>query len=93
MTGRKLDTSRISPLEKPFSMMLCRTPTFWTCHVPVPVKAFIEWARTTIDEGLRQMANLPAILLLLSRISPLEKPFSMMLCRTPTFWTCHSAGL
>ncbi|GAA6004124.1 hypothetical protein JCM10207_002438 [Rhodosporidiobolus poonsookiae] len=43
-----------------------------TPDVPPQAKAFIEWARTTVDDGLRAMNNLPAIMLILQSWSKVE---------------------
>lgn len=43
-----------------------------TTDVPAAAKAFIEWARSTVDEGLRSMLNLPSIMLILQSWSKVE---------------------
>ncbi|GAA6030453.1 hypothetical protein JCM8097_009114 [Rhodosporidiobolus ruineniae] len=40
--------------------------------VPAAAKAFVEWARSTVDEGLTKMTNLPSIMLILQSWSKVE---------------------
>jgi transformation/transcription domain-associated protein len=71
-SGEMRLVSSLRPVIERLFEYLPRNVTVDSTDVPVPVKAFIEWARTTIDEGLRQMTNLPAILLLLQSWAKVE---------------------
>ena len=71
-SGEMRLVSSLRPVIERLFEHLPRNVTADSTDVPAPVKAFIEWARTTIDEGLRPMTNLPAILLLLQSWAKVE---------------------
>lgn len=71
-SGEMRLTSSLRPVIERFFDHLPRGVTADSADVPAPVKAFVEWARSTVDEGLRQMTNLPAIILLLQSWAKVE---------------------
>lgn len=71
-SGEMRLTSSLRPVIERLFDHLPRNVNADSADVPAPVKAYIEWARATIDEGLRQMTNLPAIILLLQAWAKVE---------------------
>ncbi|GAA5901376.1 uncharacterized protein JCM6883_000193 [Sporobolomyces salmoneus] len=52
-------------IEQLFEHLPKSTPVTDTSNLSPPAKAFVDWARTTVDEGLRSMNNLASIMLIL----------------------------
>ncbi|GAA5832957.1 hypothetical protein JCM3766R1_000374 [Sporobolomyces carnicolor] len=59
-------------LERLFEHLPKSTPVTDTSNLSPPAKAFVEWARTTVDEGLRSMNNLASIMLILQSWGKVE---------------------
>ncbi|BGP49947.1 transcription-associated protein 1 [Rhodotorula kratochvilovae] len=71
-SGEMRLTSSLRPVVERLFDHLPRNVTPESTDVPPAAKAFIEWARTTVDEGLRAMTNLPAVILILQSWSKVE---------------------
>jgi len=71
-SGEMRLTSSLRPVVERLFDHLPRNVTADSTDVPPAAKAFIEWARTTVDEGLRAMYNLPAVILILQSWSKVE---------------------
>ncbi|GAA5907251.1 hypothetical protein JCM6882_008402 [Rhodosporidiobolus microsporus] len=64
--------SSLRPVVERLFDHLPRNVTPDTTDVPPAAKAFIEWARTTVEEGLRSQNNLPSVMLILQSWSKVE---------------------
>ncbi|GAA5822515.1 hypothetical protein JCM11251_006364 [Rhodosporidiobolus azoricus] len=64
--------SSLRPVVERLFDHLPRNITQDMADVPPAAKAFIEWARTTVEEGLRSQNNLPSVMLILQSWSKVE---------------------
>ncbi|GAA5864979.1 hypothetical protein JCM8547_004259 [Rhodosporidiobolus lusitaniae] len=71
-SGEMRLASSLRPVVERLFEHLPRNVTADTTDVPAPAKAYIEWARSTVDEGLRSQVNLPSIMLILQSWSKVE---------------------
>ncbi|BGP26145.1 transcription-associated protein 1 [Rhodotorula toruloides] len=71
-SGEMRLTSSLRPVVERLFDHLPRNVTPDSADVPATAKAFIEWARSTVEEGLRAMTNLPAVILILQSWSKVE---------------------
>ncbi|GAA5937574.1 hypothetical protein JCM10213_008398 [Rhodosporidiobolus nylandii] len=72
LSGEMRLASSLRPVVERLFDHLPRNVTPDTTDVPPAAKAFVEWARTTVDEGLRAMTNLQSTLLILQSWSKVE---------------------
>ncbi|GAA5983547.1 hypothetical protein JCM5350_000270 [Sporobolomyces pararoseus] len=59
-------------VERLFEHLPKSTPVTDTTNLSPQAKAFVDWARTTVDEGLRSMNNLASIMLILQSWGKVE---------------------
>ncbi|GAA5967961.1 hypothetical protein JCM21900_003879 [Sporobolomyces salmonicolor] len=71
-SGEMRLASALRPVVERLFEHLPRGVTAESGDVSPQAKAFVEWARSTVDEGLRSMNNLPAVMLILQSWSKVE---------------------
>ncbi|GJN92776.1 hypothetical protein Rhopal_005814-T1 [Rhodotorula paludigena] len=71
-SGEMRLTSSLRPVVERLFDHLPRGVTSESTDVPPAAKAFVEWARSTVEEGLRSMTNLPAVMIILQSWSKVE---------------------
>ena len=68
----RLASSLRPVVERLFEHLPKATPVTDTAHLTPQAKAFVEWARSAVDEGLRSMNNLASIMLILQSWGKVE---------------------